>query len=123
MEESILNSIKNSLGIHKDLFAFDQEIMMNTNSVFSTLNQLAVPFVDKIYTINGPNETWSDLFGSNDVLISMIKTYTFIKVKILFDPPSSSFVLESLKAQASELEWRINIEAEGGSMKDDKSSV
>lgn len=120
MEDSILNSVKKALGIADTLKAFDQDILMNINSVFSVLYQIGVQSSNDIYRIENSETTWSDLFGDNPVLMDMIKTYTYIKVRILFDPPSSSFVLDSLKTQAQELEWRINIEAEGGS-KDDKS--
>lgn len=114
MENSILNSIKYSLGIQKDLTAFDQDILMNINSVFSVLDQLGVPFSTNSYHIENSDATWIDIFGENYVLTNLIYTYTYLKVKILFDPPSSSYVLDAFKTQAQELEWRINIEAEGG---------
>ncbi len=114
MEDSILQSIKTSLGINQELTAFDQEIVMHINSVFSTLNQLGVESSTKTYQITGFDETWSGLFGDNNVLNGMIKEYTYLKVRSIFDPPTNSFLLESIKSQAQELEWRINIEAEGG---------
>lgn len=119
MEDSILDSVKNSLGIQKGLTAFDQDIIMNINSVFSVLNQIGVNSSTNSYRIEDNNTTWRELFGDNDVLVDMLKTYTYLKVRIIFDPPTSSFVLESIKAQAQELEWRINVEAEGG-VKDDE---
>lgn len=112
MEDSILESIKNSLGINKEINVFDQDIIMHINSVFSTLNQLGVESSVNTYRISGSDETWTDYFGDNDVLVDMLKECTYLKVRIVFDPPTSSFVLDSIKAQAQELEWRINIQAE-----------
>lgn len=112
MEDSILESIKNSLGINKEITVFDQDIVMHINSVFSTLNQLGVESSVNTYRISGSDETWASYFGDDDVLVDMLKEYTYLKVRIVFDPPTSSFVLDSIKAQAQELEWRINIQAE-----------
>lgn len=112
MEDSILESIKNSLGINKEINVFDQDIIMHINSVFSTLNQLGVESSVNTYRISGFDETWVSYFGDDDVLVDMLKEYTYLKVRIVFDPPSSSYVLDSIKAQAQELEWRINIQAE-----------
>lgn len=119
INDSILDSVKNSLGIQKDLTAFDQDVLMNINSVFSVLNQIGVQSSTNSYRIEDNQTTWTDLFGDDDVLVDMIKTYTYLKVRIIFDPPTSSYVLDSIKAQAQELEWRINIQAEGGSKKDE----
>lgn len=112
MEDSILESIKNSLGINKEITVFDQDIVMHINSVFSTLNQLGVESSVNTYRISCSDETWTSYFGDDDVLVDMLKEYTYLKVRIVFDPPTSSFVLDSIKAQAQELEWRINIQAE-----------
>lgn len=119
INDSILDSVKNSLGIQKDLTAFDQDVIMNINSVFSVLNQIGVQSSTNSYRIEDNQTTWTDLFGDDDVLVDMIKTYTYLKVRIIFDPPTSSYVLDSIKAQAQELEWRINIQAEGGSKKNE----
>lgn len=112
MEDSILDSVKNSLGINKEITAFDQEIIMIINSTFSTLNQVGVESSNDTYRISGSDDKWEDLFDSDDVLTDLIKEYTCLKVRIIFDPPSSSYVLDAIKAQAQELEWRINIQAE-----------
>lgn len=113
MEDSILNSVKKVLGIPKELDAFDEDILMNINSVFSILYQIGVQSSNDTYRIEDAEANWSDFF-EEQTLCDMIKTYTYIKVRILFDPPTSSFVLESLKTQAQELEWRIHVQAEGG---------
>ena len=104
--ESILNSVKKLLGLSEDYTAFDQDIIMNINSVFMTLNQIGVgpsePFV-----IKGSEETWNQFLPDINKLES-VKIYVFMKVKLAFDPPASSTALESYKNQINELEWRLN---------------
>lgn len=112
MEDSILNSVKKYVGIDKSMTAFDEDILMNVNAVFSTLYQLGVDSAKDVMII-GDRETWSDIFGKTGI-VNLIRQYTFLKVRIIFDPPTNSFVLDAMKKQADELEWRINIESEGG---------
>lgn len=113
MEDSILNSVKKYVGIDKSMTAFDEDILMNVNAVFSTLYQLGVDSAKGIM-IQGADEKWSEIFGEDPDITNLIRQYTFLKVRVIFDPPTNSFVLDALKKQADELEWRINIEAEGG---------
>lgn len=115
MEESILVSIKKMLGITKEYIHFDQDIIMHINSVFMILNQLDVG-PTKVYSISSEFDTWKD-FLSDDNSLSAVKSYIYLKVKLLFDPPSSSSMLDSINRQISELEWRLNVSAE--SPKDD----
>lgn len=110
-EDSILNSIKGFLGIQEEDHDFDQDILLHINTMLSTLYQLGVG--DETKHIFGEEETWLDLFEENLDYIGLIKDYVFIRTKILFDPPSSSFVLNALQEQADELQWRINIQTEG----------
>lgn len=112
MDESILNSIKKMLGPDSDYTVFDQDIIIHINSVFSTLNQLGVGPAEG-FQITGPNETWSDFIEDNKKLNS-VKTYIYIKVRLIFDPPSSSFVATSLEETAKELEWRLNVTVDPG---------
>lgn len=111
MDESILFSIKKLLGVEKETTAFDQDILININAVFSTLYQIGVG-TEGHYTIINEEDTWEEVFKDREDLIDFIKLYTYIKVRIVFDPPSSSFVLDSLTRQCQELEWRIHIQAE-----------
>ncbi len=114
MDDSILNSIKSNLGIKDPSYeVFDSEIMMYINSTFSKLYQIGVNSA-KGSRITSSEETWNDIFSENDDLIQLIKEYTFIRVRILFDPPSNSTVLNSLEKNLAEVEWRIYIQAEGG---------
>lgn len=114
--ESILTSIKKLLGITEDYEYFDTDIIIHINSIFSKLNQLGVgpklPF-----KITGTLETW-DMFmktwktGDDRQDIDMVKTYIYLKVRLLFDPPSNSSVAEAFKEQAAELEWRLNVQCD-----------
>ena len=108
--ESILNSIKKMLGIEPDYNHFDGEIIVHINSAFSTLRHVGVGSGESLQ-ISSDVSTWKDVFGDLKYLDS-IKTYTYLKVKLIFDPPGSSFVLDAFKRQADELEWRINEEAD-----------
>lgn len=102
--DSILNTVKKCLGIAEDYTAFDTDIIMNVNAAFSTLNQLGNP----AFQIEDKNATWSE-YGADDATLNAVKQYVVLKTRIGFDPPTSSFVLESMKSQAQELEWRINV--------------
>lgn len=107
MTESILDSVKKGLGLAPDYEAFDADIIMHINSAFSVLNQLGVgPTVG--YRIEDATERWSDFLGNGDDS-SFVKTYVYLKVKLVFDPPTTGFVLTSIEKQITELEWRINL--------------
>lgn len=109
MNESILASVKNLLGIAKEDEAFDQDILVFINSTFSTLGQIGVEISNYHIT---KVETWDEIFSQVPKLIDYIKTYTYMKVRLAFDPPTSSIVFDSLTKQVNELEWRIYIEAD-----------
>ena len=111
MEENILNSIKKLLGIPEDYTAFDQDIMIHINSVFMILSELGVG-PSNGYSLKDGTEKWGD-FISDDENLEGIKTYVYMKVKTIFDPPLNSAALASMKELISEFEWRINNEAEG----------
>lgn len=104
MDESILTSIKKLLGISKEYTHFDADILMHINTVLFTLNQLGLPS----YSIQDATAKWSDYLTSSTQLDS-VKSYIYLKTRLLFDPPASSAALESMKALVSEYEWRINV--------------
>jgi len=108
--ESILTSIKKLLGITEDYTHFDADLIIHINSVLSTLSQLGAGPSDG-FSITGSDETWKDFIGS-DPKIQFIKSYVYLKVKLLFDPPLSSSVAEATNRQISELEWRIFVQAD-----------
>ncbi len=113
MNESILDSIKKDLGLTSDYDAFDSDILMYINGVFMTLYQLGVNSV-KDKHLSDSDVTWEEYFEDDLDLIDLIHPYTFFKVRLMFDPPTSSYVVESINKQINEYEWRINIQAEGG---------
>lgn len=103
-ESSILNSIKKLLGIQIDENAFDNDIIIHINSALSSLTQLGIGPVEG-YSISGASEQWSDFVGE-DYRLSSIKTYIYLKVRLIFDPPASSAILDAYKQQIHEYEWR-----------------
>lgn len=107
---SILDDVKKMLGLGEWDEAFDAEILMHINSVFMTLNQLGVGPPEG-YTVRDRANTWDDFVGDRQD-IEAVKSYTYLKVRLLFDPPSSSFVLESIKSMASEFEFRLNVQVD-----------
>ena len=109
--ESILTSIKKLLGIAEEYDQFDADLIMHINSVLSILTQLGVG-PSEGYAIIDANDRWSDFVPDNDVRLSLIKSYVHLKVKLIFDPPLSSAVIESMKQTISELEWRIQVIAD-----------
>ena len=108
--ESILTSIKLLLGITEDYEAFDQQIIAHINSVFMILTQLGVGPLDG-FMITSKVDTWNE-FISDEKKMQLVKSYTYLKVKMLFDPPSSSAVMDSTNRMINEFEWRLNSQAE-----------
>ena len=107
---SILNSIKKRLGISEEYEHFDDDIIMDINSVFSILTQMGVgPSTG--FIINDQDAEWTD-FMEDMIKLEFVKTYVYLKVRLMFDPPQSSAVTESINRQISELEWRIFIQAD-----------
>ncbi len=110
--ENILASIKKLLGVTEEYTQFDDDIIMHINTVFLNLTQLGVG-PKKGFFIEDNNAVWTDFIQNGDIgQINASKTYVYLKVKLLFDPPLSSAVLESIKQMISELEWRLNVAAE-----------
>lgn len=110
MNNSILNSIKKLLGISEDYEHFDQDIIIHINSVFMILNQLGVG-PDECFSINDKSSNWEDFIKDSNKLES-IKTYIYLRVRLLFDPPTSSYVTNIIKESINEYEWRLNVMVE-----------
>ena len=121
MDESILISIKKMLGLTEEYDHFDQDIIIYINSAFMTLKQLNVGPSDG-FSINDKTAVWRDFIsggvttisydGSSQRAVSLgaIQGYIYTKVKLIFDPPQSSFAIEALNKIANEYEWRLNLE-------------
>jgi hypothetical protein len=116
VSDSILTSTKKVLGIAEDYEAFDLDILMHINSVFSILHQLGVGLEDS-FMIEDATPTWDDFLDGDDRL-NMVKTYVYLRVRLLFDPPTTSYLIESTKKQYEEMEWRLNVVREGDSWVD-----
>lgn len=105
--ESILTSIKKLLGIAEEYEHFDTDLIIHINSAFSVLTQLGAGPVDG-FSIKDKTAIWTD-FIADYPKVDMIKTYVYLKVRLVFDPPASSAAIESLKQMISEYEWRIQV--------------
>lgn len=110
MTDSILNSTKKVLGIAEDYAEFDLDIVLHINSVFSTLRQLGIGPAEG-FMIEDDGITW-DSFLRGDKRFNAIKTYVYLRVRLLFDPPISSFAVTAMQEQIKELEWRLNVDRE-----------
>ena len=108
--DSILTSVKKIIGISEEDESFDTDLIMHINSVLMILNQLGVGPEDG-FSITDKSAVWTDLIGDNK-FIEAVKTFVGLKVRLIFDPPTSSAVLDSINKTISELEWRINVMVE-----------
>lgn len=108
--ESILTSIKKMLGITEEYTHFDSDLIIHINTALGILIQLGVG-PSRGFSIKDKNELWSDFVGY-DSRLEFIKSYVHLKVKLVFDPPLSSAVIESINKTINELEWRIQVQAD-----------
>ena len=108
--DSILQSVKKILGIPESTEAFDPDIMMHINTALSTLTQLGVGPAEG-FMIDDETATWESLLDG-DPRLNSAKTYVYLRTRMLFDPPSTSFLIEAMDRQIKELEWRINVTRE-----------
>lgn len=108
---SILNSVKKVLGLEESYAAFDIDILMHINSMFSVLHQLGIG-PDNGFSIEDDSAVWSD-FLDDDILLNSAKTYVYLRVRMLFDPPTTSYLITAMEKQIAEIEWRLNVYREG----------
>lgn len=108
-KDSILLSVKKMLGITGDYNYFDNDIIMHINTVISILKQMGLK-TDLV--VANEKQTWRKLYGDDDIY-GFIKTFVYLRVKLLFDPPASSSVSDAINRQIQELEWRIYSELDG----------
>lgn len=110
--DSILTTIKLLLGIAEDYTHYDVQIVKHINRVFSTLRQLGIGPPGG-FRIKDSTSTWSDyLPEGDDESIEFVQTYIYEKVRMAFDPPTSSTHMQALKEDIAEHEWRLNLDAE-----------
>lgn len=111
LEDSILETIRVASGREQDDDAFDTDLIIHINSMFNFLTQCGVG-PSEGFAISDDSAKWSDFVGEER--FNMVKSYMVLKVRVLFDPPTSSFVLSSWKEEIAEIEWRLKEEAEEG---------
>ena len=113
--ESILNSIKKMLGPDAEYDHFDPDIIMHINTVFMILNQLNIGPSEGFAIVDGLEE-WGDYTTALNE--NAVRTFVYLKVKLMFDPPTSSVLMDSINNTLAELEWRLYLEgankAKGG---------
>lgn len=109
-ELGILDSTKKVLGIDPSYPAFDQDLIIHINSVFATLHQLGVGPAEG-FAIVDKTSKWQDFIGTKTILNS-VKSYVYVKVRLMFDPPTTSFLQETFNQLAAEFEWRLSVAAE-----------
>lgn len=107
MDDSILESVKKILGLGEGYKAFNEDLIIHINTVLGILNQMGIGN-DGFY-ISGPSETWGEFLTNTQLNLHAVKTWTALKVRLLFDPPNSGTLMEAINANLKELEWRIYI--------------
>ena len=108
--DSILNSVKKMIGISEECTDFDIDIIMHINSVFMILCQIGIGPING-FSISDSYSKWSDFIEDN-LKLEAVKSYTYLKVRMLFDPPTSSAVADAINKNIAELEWRMHVIAE-----------
>jgi hypothetical protein len=119
--QSILNSIKKILGIAEDYTAYDVDIVIHINSVFARLHQLGIG-PDEGFSIEDDTTTW-DTFLEDDPRLNNVKTYMYLRVRMLFDPPTTSYAVQAATEQIAEYEYLINTYREGYAWVDPSPAV
>ncbi len=110
MYDSVLNTVKSMLGVEESYEAFDVELITHINSALFVAYNIGVQLV-KNYTIDGPNVTWSEICPDVN-LIPLLKSYIGLKVRLLFDPPTTGVLHEAMERQVTEFEWRLYVESD-----------
>lgn len=116
MENSILKSTKKILGLDPEYDVFDLDVITHINSSFSTLTQLGIGPTQGFRIVDDV-AVWEDFLG-DETAIESVKTYVFLKVRLVFDPPPTSFVIAALEKQVSEIEWRLSTHREDSAWTD-----
>ena len=107
-DQSILDSVKKVIGMDPSYTAFDIDIIMHINTQFSKLYNLGVGPKNAAFEIEDRNATWGD-FLQGKTNINMVKTYVCMAVRLIFDPPPTSFGIEAVKTEIQEMGWRLNV--------------
>ena len=107
--DSILDSIKKLLGIQPEYRAFDEDLIIHINTVFAILNQIGIGPKEGFFIVD-ESTNWDEYMS--DVNQASVRTYVYLKVRLLFDPPGSGILVDSINRMISELEWRLYLEGD-----------
>jgi hypothetical protein len=108
--QSILDSIKKTLGLDPDYEVFDLDVIMHINTAFSVLRGIGVGPVEG-FVIEDNTTLWSS-YSDDMVLLASVKSYVYLKTRLLFDPPATSFAIKAMQDMVGEMEWRLNVDGE-----------
>lgn len=103
---SVLTSVKKLLGLDESCKDFDVDVIVNINAAIETLRQLGANIPDG-YMITSKEETYEDMLGNDSKLRNQVEMYFYLKTRLGFDPPTNSYLVDSMKGQIDELEFRI----------------
>lgn len=117
MEDSILSSIKDAASVNFEDTVYDQELILHINSTFMSLRQMGIGPSTPFF-ISDASSTWSE-FTTDMNILPTIKSYVALKVRMLFDPPTSSSLSDAIKNQLAEYEWRLGIECDTYKVEED----
>lgn len=113
MNTSILNSIKKLLGLDPEYTPFDTDIIIHINTVLRILNQIGIG--SKTFRVTEASQTWDQfLTGPDDTNLDDVITFVYLRVRLLFDPPTSGIATDAIKATIDELTWRLNVAVDPG---------
>lgn len=105
----ILETIRKLVGGSEGNDAFDTDLLIHINSTFSALTQIGVGPSSGFLV--AADSKWSDFLG-DEIKLEMVKSYVYLKAKLIFDPPQNSSVAQAMKQQADEFEWRVSVEVD-----------
>lgn len=108
MENSILTSTKKILGVAEAYTAFDLDIIVHINSTLSILNQMGIGTSN--FYIDDASSDWDEFISYDEY--NMVRSYVFLKVRMLFDPPGTSYLITAMEKQIQEYEWRLSTKRE-----------
>ncbi len=106
--DSILDTVKQALGVESSYNGFDVNILLDINSALGNLNQLGIGPAEG-FVVTDQSQTWAQFLGSS-IKLETVKSYILYKVRLSFDPPSNSFLVDSIQKQIQELEWRLMVQ-------------
>lgn len=107
MSESILRSVAKNIGLPEEYNVFDPDLIMAINTVMSDLNQLGIG-PEEGFEITDDVAVWDDLL-QGEIRLNSVKSYTYMRVKLMFDPPTTSYLIDSYQKQVDKAEFRINL--------------